>query len=67
MTAVSPSGLTCGVGAAVTKFVVIRMTWAGGFGIALLLLESAFAGVYAALPQSACGKRTAATAKKALV
>ena len=37
----------------------MRMTPAGGFEIALLLLQSALAGVYVGLPQSPCGKRTA--------
>ncbi len=37
----------------------MRMTPTGGFEIALLLLQSALAGVYVGLPQSRCGKRTA--------
>jgi hypothetical protein len=36
-----------------------RMTPAGAFEIALLLLQSLLAGVYVGLPQSPCGKRTA--------
>jgi hypothetical protein len=37
----------------------MRMTPAGDFEIALLLLQSLLAGVYVGLPQSPCGKRTA--------
>ncbi|MGH8430410.1 MAG: hypothetical protein ACREUF_08410 [Solimonas sp.] len=37
----------------------MRMTPTGGFEIALLLSQSALAGVYVGLPQSRCGKRTA--------
>jgi hypothetical protein len=38
-----------------------RMTPTGGFEIALLLLLSVLTGVYFALPQAACGMRTAGT------
>ena len=37
----------------------MRMTPAGGFEIALLLLQSLLVGVYVGLPRSPCGKRTA--------
>lgn len=36
-----------------------RMTPAGGFEIALLLLQSTLAGIYVGLPQRRCGARTA--------
>lgn len=39
----------------------MRMTPAGGFEIALLLALSVLAGLYAGLPRTGCGKRTAAT------
>ena len=39
----------------------MRMTPTGEFEITLLLLQSVLAGVYVALPQSPCGKRTAGT------
>ena len=71
---ISASGrdLARGVATAVGMFVVLgtvaalwqnplfmRMTPAGGFEIALLLLQSVLAGIYVGLPQSPCGKRTA--------
>lgn len=37
----------------------MRMTPAGGFEIALLLLQSVLAGVYVGLPQSRCGRKSA--------
>lgn len=37
----------------------MRMTPTSGFEIALLLLQSALAGVYVGLPRNPCGKRTA--------
>ena len=39
----------------------MRMTPTGGFEIALLLLLSVLAGIYVALPVTACGIRTAGT------
>lgn len=39
----------------------MRMTPAGGFEIALLLLLSILAGLYVGLPQAGCGARTAGT------
>ena len=71
---ISASGrdLDRGVATAAAMFVVLgtlaalwknplfmRMTPAGGFEFALLLLQSVLAGVYVGLPRSACGKRTA--------
>ena len=74
MTNVSVTDAARGFAAAVAMFVVLgtlaalwanpffmRMTPAGGFEIALLLLQSVLAGVYVGLPQSPCGKRTAGT------
>ena len=65
-------GLVRGAAVAAAMFVVLgtvaalwtnpfftRMTPAGGFEIALLLSQSALAGIYMGLPQSRCGKRTA--------
>ena len=72
---ISASGrdLALGVATAVGMFVVLgtlaalwtnplfmRMTPTSGFETALLLLQSVLAGVYVGLPQSPCGKRTAA-------
>ena len=71
---ISASGrdLARGVATAAAMFVVLgtlaalwknplfmRMTPAGGFEIALLLLQSVLAGVYVGLPRSPCGRRTA--------
>ena len=71
---ISASGrdLAPGVATAAAMFVVLgtlaalwknplfmRMTPAGGFEIALLLLQSVLAGVYVGLPRSPCGRRTA--------
>ena len=69
---VSAKGLARSTAVAAAMFVVLgtvaalwtnplftRMTPAGGFEIALLLLQSVLAGVYVGLPQSPCGKRTA--------
>lgn len=71
-TTVSVRNYARGVAAAAAMFVVLgtvaalwtnplftRMTPAGGFEIALLLLQSVLAGAYVGLPQSPCGKRTA--------
>ena len=71
MTPVSARDFARGVAAAAAMFVVLgtvaalwsnplfmRMTPTGGFEIALLLLQSALAGVYVGLPQSTCGKRS---------
>lgn len=72
MDALSAKGLTRGAATAAAMFVALgtaaalwanplfmRMTPAGGFEVALLLLQSTLAGVYVGLPRSACGKRTA--------
>ena len=71
-TVISARDLARGAAAAAAMFVALgtvaalwnnpffmRMTPTGGFEVALLLLQSVLAGVYVALPQSACGKRTA--------
>jgi hypothetical protein len=70
--AVSARDLARGAAAAAAMFVALgsvaalwtnplfmRMTPTGGFEIALLLLQSALAGVYVGLPQSPCARRTA--------
>ena len=69
---IPPMGLARGAATAAAMFVLLgtvaalwnnpffmRMTPAGGFEIALLLLQSLLAGVYVGLPRSPCGKRTA--------
>lgn len=71
-TVVSTKDLAQGAAVAAAMFVALgtvaalwsnplfmRMTPTSGFEIALLLLQSILAGVYVALPQSPCGKRTA--------
>jgi hypothetical protein len=71
-TVVSARDLGRGVATAAAMFVALgtvaalwnnpffmRMTPTGGFEIALLLLQSALAGVYVGLPRNPCGKRTA--------
>ena len=72
MRAASARGLARGSAVAAAMFVALgtvaalwdnpffmRMTPAGGFEVALLLLQSVLAGMYVGLPQSPCGKRTA--------
>jgi hypothetical protein len=69
---VAAHGLARGTATAAAMFVLLgtvaalwnnplftRMTPAGGFEIALLLLQSLLAGLYVGLPHSPCGKRTA--------
>lgn len=66
------NGLARGAATAAAMFVLLgtvaalwsnpfftRMTPAGAFETALLLLQSLLAGVFVGLPQSPCGKRTA--------
>jgi hypothetical protein len=72
MRATSARGLARGSAVAAAMFVALgtvaalwdnpffmRMTPAGGFEVALLLLQSVLAGVYVGLPQSPCGRRSA--------
>lgn len=71
-TAVSTKDIARGVAVAAAMFVGLgtvaalwtnplfaRMTPTSGFEIALLLLQSALAGIYVGLPRSPCGKGTA--------
>ena len=72
MTTISRKDVARGAAVAATMFVglgtvaalwenplFMRMTPTGSFEIALLLLQSALAGVYVGLPQRRCGTRTA--------
>lgn len=72
MTTVSARDVARGLAVAAAMFVALgsvsalwanplfmRMTPTGGFEIALLLLQSALAGVYVGIPRVSCGKRTA--------
>jgi hypothetical protein len=72
MTRLSGTGVARGTGIALAMFAALgtvaalwenplfmRMTPAGALEVSLLLLQSALAGIYLGLPQSACGKHTA--------